>query len=308
MVDVGAVVEDGGLDAADVHSVEADVDHAVSGARRGHVRPERLVVHAGASVDLEAQLSGPARARDQHRLPAHRNLAGVEIAQALRHAAVASLGQHVERSRSLDLMDPGPGVGDLDVHAETVGTRPADEVAIRLDVPEPVLVEPDQDAVDQDAAVRPAGHAVGTATRLHLRHVAGEQTIEEAFGIRPAELGGELAGVEPHDALAQRPVGSEPVAVGHGDRHHAPVVDDPGRAVRKRVAVERRALVTVVPARFRKRADEVAPGDEMTCHGCSFSRLPQPAGRASSVRASVLGSGQRIPDPVQFPATGSCDG
>ena len=275
-VDVGAVVEDGGLYASDVHAVEADVEHAVAGARGRNVGPQRLVVHAGAGVDLEAQFSGPASARNQHRLPAHRDLAGVEVAKALRHAGVAGLGQHVERLRSLDLMDPGLGVGDLDVHAETVGARPADEVAVGLDVPEPVLPEPDQDAVDQHAPVGPAGHAVGAAAGLHLRHVTGEQAIEQTLGVRPAELGGELAGVEPHDAPAQCPVGPEPTAGGHGDRHHAPVVDDPGRAVRKGVTVERRALVAVVPARFRQRADEVAPGDEMTCHGRSYSRFPGP--------------------------------
>ena len=148
VVDVGAVVEDGGLDAADVHAVEADVEHAVPGARRGHVGPQRLVVHAGAGVDLEAQLSGPARAGDQHPLPAHRDLACVEVAEALRHAVVAGLGQQVERLRSLDLMDPGSRIGDVHIHVEAVGARPADEVSVGLHVPEPVLGETDQDAVD----------------------------------------------------------------------------------------------------------------------------------------------------------------
>ena len=156
-------------------------------------------------------------------------------------------------------------------------------------VPEPVLGEPDQNAVDQDAAVGPAGHPVGAAAGLHLRHVAGEQAIENALGVRPAELGGKLAGVEPHDAPAQRPVGPEPVGVGHGDRHHAPVVDDPGGPVHARVAVEGRALVAVVPPRFLKRADDVAPGDEMASHGCSFPKSPASVRRRGNLQRRMDG-------------------
>ena len=149
MVEVGARIQDTGLDTPNVHRVEPEDRHAVGLACRREMPPQRLGIVARLGVILPAQFVGVAGPGDDDLLSAETDARDTEITEGLRHAVVGGIGEYPHRVRTLDLGNEDPGIADAHVHAGRMRARPAVEIAVGLRVPEKVVGEAQQNAVDE---------------------------------------------------------------------------------------------------------------------------------------------------------------
>ena len=151
--DVGPVVENAGLDAADVHAGQGGEAQAVSAADPRQVVPQPTVISGLGHVDLEPDLARPAGAGREEGFARHRDPGHTEIGEGVGRTAVGKGRQHLQGARPLDLQHPVPGVDDLHVESRLVCLEPAEDLAVRQHVAEAILGQTHEDAVHQDAAI-----------------------------------------------------------------------------------------------------------------------------------------------------------
>ena len=263
-LDVGAVVEDPRLDAPQAHRRRRAELHPEGRPAGEQAVPEGVVVgglRAAVAVDLDPRLPCPPGAGHPQPLPADVEEAGVEVLEVLRQPAADGRVEHMERLRSLDLQHPRVRVRDPDVEADGVGLEPALELAVGLDVPEPVTGQPHHHPVHQDRAVGMAGQAVAGPTDRERLDPAGEDLLEQPARIGADDLQRLLRDVVQHDAAAQLPIVRHGVLVGgHLHRVEAVAVQAEDRLI-GHVAVGERGLPDAERAQLDRaeRLDVVVP-------------------------------------------------
>ena len=216
-LDVGAVVEDPRLDPPEAHRRRRAELHPERRPAGEQAVPEGVVVgglRAAVAVDLDPDLPRPPGARHPQPLAAHIEEAGVEVLEVRRQPAADGRVEHVKRLGSLDLQHPRVGVAHLDVEADGVGLEPALELAVGLDVPEPVAGQPHDHAVHQDGAVGTAGKAVAGPPDRESLDPAGEDLLKQPARIGADDLERLLRDVVQHHAAPQLPVVGDRVLVG----------------------------------------------------------------------------------------------
>ena len=115
------------------------------------VRPQGPVVDVGTRVDLEAEFARPARSGDEDLLPADTRDARGEVGEWFGYWAFAYGVEHLQAKRPLNLKHPDVRIVHLDVEPSCMRPHPAEEVAVREYVPEPVLCPSDDNPVHEDA-------------------------------------------------------------------------------------------------------------------------------------------------------------
>jgi hypothetical protein len=168
-----------------------------------------------------SELGGVAGTRDDHVEPVQRVLAKV-VVRDLAGVLAEELDQHVGRLRALDLERPDVRLADLDVQARVVrdAHRPEQHVAVGDRDPEAVLLQPQQDRVVDDPAVRRRDEDVLALADRALVQVARDEHVREREGVRPRDLDLALdADVPQRHPVHELPVLLDRVAVVAGVVH-----------------------------------------------------------------------------------------
>ena len=79
----------------------------------------------------------------------------------------------------MDLANPHIGITYRHIKTFGMGFVPRKQITIGLCKPVPVVIDPQQQAISDHAAIVVAGELVRTAPFLNLRHIAGKNSLQQ---------------------------------------------------------------------------------------------------------------------------------
>ena len=158
-------------------------------ARRHDRFPQGVALRAVLQVDFVAQFARPAGAGDDDRDAVELQLAQPVVAQVADLIA-EQRGHDLPRLRPLQLQRGDVGLVDMDVEAAVHRhpLRPKQYVAVGQRQPEPVLGQPQQHGVVDQAAFGIGDQHVLALAHGELGQVARGQPLDEGGGVRAADL------------------------------------------------------------------------------------------------------------------------
>ena len=169
---------------------QPDHGEAVRLAGLEHEVPElHGVVARIAAVDLEPDLRRVAGARDHH-VHALELVVAAEVVRNLENAVAEQVDKNVPRLRALDLHRADVRLTDPHVEAGVVGDthRPQEHIAVGDRDPEVILIQPQQDGVVDDAAVRGGDEHVLALANGALVQVARDEHVRQRERVGPGDL------------------------------------------------------------------------------------------------------------------------
>ena len=168
-------------------------------ARAGDRVPEGVALRAVEQVHLEARDRGPTGAADQHRDVLDHELVAPVVLDVVDRGAHELL-QGLRGERALDLHRVDVGEGHLGVQAARGEDAERVEAGVGVGElhPPPVLVHVQQDGVVHDPAVGRGHEHVLALLHGALRQVTAGDHVDQAVGVRPADLDRALHADVPH--------------------------------------------------------------------------------------------------------------
>ena len=106
----------------------------------------------------------------------------------------------------MDLDRPGTRIANFNVMAEAQGLKPCEHVAVRMDIPEPVVRQPEHHAIAGNAAAMMTHQAIPAPVYGHGADRPREHIVKERRRIRPPDFQRDLRHIENARLGAQHPV------------------------------------------------------------------------------------------------------